>query len=184
MKIEHNILIFIIAFHTLTPIALCQKYAAILGSDDRFGPEMVMRIEVRDSETHLPIDNARITLKENSSGINTFTLQTDEYGIGIVIVLAWGMFPSSGMLTVIAPDYHFWETKVEQWDYYSKKNDFPLLIEGMKYDWTFSNRPSISETISALKHGRYTIFRGNYTFYGPPCFEYAIDLVRVQRRDN
>jgi hypothetical protein len=127
--------------------AMSNEYWTALGDDVRFGPVAVLRFEVVDSETQTPIRNALITMHEGST--NRFTLTTDRAGVGIVLFMDWGVFPS-GKAKVVAQGHLPWEEEIEQWDYYKRSEESRLYILGMENDWSSTDRPVPAATARAL----------------------------------
>jgi hypothetical protein len=183
--VKHLRILIILTLLSL-PIAhqiRAQEYAAIWGRVEKWwgGPEFVLRFEVIDSVTHIPIKNARITFKSDEKSLS---LKTDVNGIGIIMIIEQYHF-TSGNIEITAPNYHYWEMDVDYGKYHNRSPHCLLYITGMLGDWTYSNRPSLTETINAVRHGNYKILRDiDYIFSGPGCFEYTVEMEKIQDNQN
>jgi len=174
-------IIFIILLNAIP--ALSQGSVEILGSDDRWGPSLVIRFEVIDSITKMPIENALIAL--NSKSTTIFNILTNKLGIGVVIVLTDGNLPSSGELKIAARNHYPMETAYHTYELYEKiggKGGARLYILGMEHDWSCTDRPNIEKTIDAVKNGKYKIIKNDDIYFqAPDCIEYTVELKKIKK---
>lgn len=170
----------VVALMLIGNMASAIDYVAVWGDIDNWvGPEFVIRYEVIDAETHMPISNARIQFMADS---RTLSLRTDNNGIGIVMVIRQNGLTSANV-EITASGYQYWENEVDYWDCKDDSNNRRLYVNGMRYDWTFARRPSMAETINALRFGNYKILkRGQETYFSAPgCFEFTVEMNLVDR---
>jgi hypothetical protein len=162
---------------------LGQEYYKIVGEDDGFPPDFVMRFEVKDKDSYTPIKDVQVIFK-NDKGGNFLSLHTNQNGVCIIIVMNGRQFPSMGTITITSEDYKYWKNEFMNYDFLSQSKDFPFAIYGMEYNWTFTSRPSVMQIISALDDGKYEIVDRNSNWAGgsPGCFEYVVELERLPRK--
>jgi hypothetical protein len=164
-------------------IALSASFYSILGSSRSVN--WIIRIEVLDSETHVPIRNANITLSEEPSQRNILTLETDEAGVGIILVKEVRYIPGVGKLKVIAPGFRYWEKEIQQWDFVQNEKDRMLyLTDKNPWNWTdLNNVPSDSEIIREIKNRHFKIWDDPDSLYiGPGIFEFNVIMEKVRKK--
>jgi hypothetical protein len=173
----------LVLFSILPTIALSASFYSILGSSKSI--DWIVRIEVLDSESHVPIKNAQITLRELPSQQVILTLTTDGAGVGIILVKEVRYIPGVGKLKIIAPGYRYWEKEIQQWDFVETEKDRKVyLTRKNPWNWTDLNSlPSDREIINEIKERNYTIWDNpNTIYFAPACFEFTVKMEKVANK--
>lgn len=159
-----------------------QSFYKVIGEDDGFPAEFILRFEVVDQESYTPIRNAQILI-ENSNGGKFLSLRTSQNGICVIVVMNDRLFPSNGIVRVTADDYRYWEDNFDKYYFQSNRDNNPFAIYGMESDWTGPPRPDAMQIISALNNGQYEkVDQGDYYGNGSPgCYEYTIKLKEIPK---
>jgi len=182
MKTPISFITLILVSWIISVSTFGQSFSKVIGEDDGFPAEFVMRFEVIDQESYTPIRNAQVTIKNNNGG-KFLSLRTSQNGICIVVVMNDILFPSSGIIRVTAEGYKYWQDEFDKYYFQHNRENYPFAVYGMESDWTGPPRPSALEIISALNDGSYEIVdRNNYYGNGSPgCYEYSVKLERIPR---
>jgi hypothetical protein len=172
---------------SISAAASSQDYAVVLGEHTGDIPSAVFRYEIIDSESNAPIKGAIITIT-GERGKRFATLETDRWGVGIVVVLEDGKWPVwEQTLKVVADGYDYYEMKsIPREDLESGNRG--LYLDGMERPQSYGDKagwrreatdPDIDDIITAVKEGRYDIGNSSYERVGvPACFEYRIVMHR------
>ncbi len=142
----------------------------------------IVRFEVYDTETRLPIRSVKIEMQDRNRKV--FSINADRNGIGVVIITEPRYIPSSGIMRITAPNYRYEEFSFDKYDDFVYKEKEKILrlpdkINNRELDWTCGNCiPSASTIANYLSTGEYLIgsSRGNIYYNGPDFYEYNIAL--------
>jgi hypothetical protein len=150
-----------------------------------FMERWIIRFEVLDHETHTAIKHVKIEMFENTKKI--FSITTDENGVGVVIVKRPGFIPAIGTIKITAPNYHYWEIEINQWQDFVEHEKDKLLVIPNKEDGgyiSWSCAPCIPEPekiASYLSNNDFWIWDFDYGYFmGPGLFEYKVKLEKVR----
>lgn len=157
----------------------------LCGSEDQI-PVWVLRFEIIDYDTHLPIPFA--TIKTVDDGEGTISWETNRDGIGVLVATTESCLPSQGALEITAEDYRYHSEQINR-DYFEEnEDDKRIFLEGHRHNWTDMNQiPSTKELIDKVIAKRYEVgvkrIDSGMGFvlpnYAPACFEYKIELERI-----
>ncbi len=174
-----HFIIFVLIIFTNTLVAQTKDYVAVWGEIGTwYGPEFILRYKVLDRETHMPVRDARITFE---AGSHTLSLMTDNNGVGIIMVIRQDRFTTANV-KIIAKNYKYWEQKVDYWNFKNESYGRRLVVNGMTMDWSGTGRPTMAETVNAVRFGNYQILRDRQIYFrAPGCFEFTVEMGIVER---
>lgn len=144
--------------------------------------DFILRYEVLDEETHMPIKNAQITLHGNYGNYfpkKVFSIRTSKNGIGIVLVKTVGYFPN-GNMEIKAKKYNYWEDEILQLDYINPvgKQLFAHFDDERVNQWDYHNGNITDlQLVNALEDGYY---QKVYVPTGFPIYEKTIYLKKIE----
>lgn len=158
-----------------------QNNYVVLGKD--WTIDFIIRYEILDEETHMPIKNAKIILTGNYGSYHPkkiFSINTNNEGIGIVLVKTARYFPN-GKMEIKANRYKYWQNEVYQHDYLNPVGEqlFAYFDDEKVNQWDYHNGDvSDSKLVRALED-RY--YQKVYSPTGFPIYEQTVYLEKIKK---
>jgi len=181
-----SIVVALIMMVAPSPV-VCQDDGGMLCGGEDEKPLWIFRFEIIDQDTHLPIRHAQI--KTVADKRHTTSWRADSKGIAVLVVTTPYCLPDYGTLEVAAEGYRYFSQTIER-DYFDENESrYRILMEGHRHQWMDMSRiPETQEIINKIRDGRYEIgihefpsgMGFNWVNYAPPCFEYEIELERLE----
>ena len=166
-------------------VANCNLFAqnsyAVLGNTGVI--RWIMKFQLLDEQTHIPIRNALVEMKDNNS--LRFSIRTNEKGMALVFIEDIRYIPNPGKIIITCPGYNYWEKEVYQYQIMNGTNTKLTLadpVNGGLVNWSCLNCVPPIQKIAEY------IFRGAYDdthyFTGPSVFEYNLNFQRINSGSN
>lgn len=161
----------------ISQLVFSQGSSKIIGK--HWAIDSIIRIEVLDNETHMPIKDAIIGIDERKGMLS---LNTNSNGVAIIIIKQAKYF-QGGKLKVTANRYNYYEELVGFRDYVpsGRKQSFAFFGDEINMSEYHSGLVSDSKLISAVNRKSYQRV-GSPT--GFPIVEQTIYLEKVSNRDR
>ena len=172
-----------------------QSNYAVWGDDDFLRSDgIILRIEVRDRDSRVPISDATIEIS-GSNNREIAYLRTNHRGIGVLILKRVNsQHPYNYLVRITKEGYKYYETSIER-DYLKseKVNNMILLpqlpelisernpLSRFITNWSGAPLPRDSEIVKDVISKNYDIFvtYSNEVLSAPGIFEYSIALERI-----
>jgi len=149
------------------------KYEDVL----RYG--FILRFEIRDFDTRIPLENANIDLIEGSHEIAS--VATNRSGVGIFIFKEDIDFPWFGKIRITKSNHCYYEENIERDYLKSQRGRHMIILLNSNNNWSGAPSPSDQEIVDAVNNKNYRIHRDPDILYGGPgIFEYTIYLEQIR----
>lgn len=187
MKKITSLLVFsLVVFNSFS-----QGNYAIWGDDDALRSDgVILRFEVRDKDSRVPISNATIEIIGTSDREIAY-FRTNDRGIGVMVLKRVNsLHPSTYLVRITKEGYKYFEERIER-DYLKSEKDnkliilpqLPELIEPRHpssriIDWAGARLPSDLDIVRDVIAKNYDIYNANRNvpYAAPGIFEYSILL--------
>jgi len=165
---------------------LCARH-----SDDEI-PIWILRFNIIDRETHYPVGFANVEIFGNNRG-DGFKWQANSQGVAVFMVTDQNCIPYEGTVEITSRDYRYYTIPIKRYNFSSLEDDKRIYLEGHRHNWTSTHEiPKPQEIFDKISEKRYQIgvktiqYQGviNLVNFAPACFEYEIELDRVERKLN
>ncbi|MCB2222129.1 MAG: hypothetical protein KQI35_17230 [Bacteroidetes bacterium] len=169
---QHLIKTLLILFSFFSLHLSAQDYYKIIGKQSISYPDFILRFEILDLDTHVPINNARIFFKDKYG--RTQEAFTNDKGIVLFIYYDGNQF-EDGTFEVSISGYKYKSLQVDRYDItrYMRNHGFYMT---QQEPWSDANSNSIQKIISALINDNYT--PAEWTG-GPDLYEFDIKLQKI-----
>ena len=182
MKISRAfILVFIVFFHTA--ISFCYENGGMLCGEDNAKPVWILRFEIRDKDTHMPVRHTTIRILDSSG--RSISWEANRDGVGVFVAISESCLPSDATLEIASEGYKYHTEQIER-DYFERnKENYRILLEGHRHKWTSLKQiPSTEELIDKIIAKRYAVgvkripsgMGFDWVNYAPPCYEFTFEL--------
>lgn len=187
-------LITLIIFLLMTSPLYCQEDGGFLclTSNDYETPIWILRFKIIDRETHSPVRYANVEIFSNNRD-DGFRWHANREGVAVFMAADPSCIPYEGTIEITSPDYRYQRISIDRYYFDSEEDDRRIYLEGHRHNWTSGDEiPEPQEICDKISAKRYQVgVKTIYTHYGinmvnfaPACFEYEIELDRVNREFN
>lgn len=165
---------------------LCVKY------DDYETPIWILRFRIIDNETHYPVSYANVEIFSNNRD-DGYRWHANREGVAVFMAADPSCIPYEGTVEITSPDYKYQRISIDRYYFDSEEDDRRIYLEGHRHNWTSGDEipepKEICDKISAKKYhvGVKTIqthYGFNMVNFAPSCFEYEIELNRIENSIN
>jgi len=166
-----NKLFFAIFFIlSASSISLAQSNYSIIGD----GAEIVFifRIKVVDTQSHWPLSNAKITMRDQPNKVIIFSVSTDQNGTAAVLVKEKVGNMPGGKIEVIHPEYFFYEKEYLQHDLIRNSKNNRILIPA-------SSSKDDDSIINAVSSENFRRIGKDITGMGGETFKNVGDFIEI-----
>ena len=179
---KYSILLALLIFNVT--LAVCQDNDGNLCGHEGERQLWLLRFEIIDSETHLPVRNAVIEISGDNG--NDMTWEASNRGTSVLVVTSEYCIPSQGKLEVKARNYNYYQEDISRRFFQNEESNNRIYIPG-KYN--FDKIPNTQELMDIITAKRYRKGVRNIQIMGgvdvqnnsPACFEYTIEMQKIDR---
>lgn len=150
-------------------------------------PVWILRIEVFDAETRVPIQYPSIKIMPDEG--YGLSWKGDSQGIITMVITNQRGIPTEGYFEITSSKYQYAQIPFERDDFSSREKELRIGLEGHWHNWTNSrDKPPTQELINKIRSKqykigvKYVVTSGiNLVNYAPACFEYSIQMKQIRR---
>ena len=182
--------IFILFYCFLSTESFPQPNYAIFGYDNDVlrGCGCILRFEVRDLDTRIPIENANIEIYGvNNQEIANF--KTDNRGIGIFIIKDilrhYSYTPDKYLIRFTKSNYRYYELGINSQGLTNESEGLSIILsKDYLVSWSGVPTPTYDELARFVSTKNYDIAKHvGYSNGGPPIFEFSITLEQIRNSE-
>ena len=156
-----------------------QAHDLLCGTESEL-PLWIVRVEVIDADSHMPVSNARLRLSDSQGRLTTWWTSDD--GVGVMVATATTCIPVAGTMEVAADGYQPHSEDIAGYNFYQNQNAQRIHIEGEDQNWPFPDRRMSTQRLMAVIHQHAYVIpsgQGAMNSAEPSCFEYLIPMQRI-----
>ncbi len=185
-----NLFLLYIFMLQISPVC-CQEdggFLCVTNNNEEL-PVWILRFKIIDSETHYPVRYANVELYKNNRD-DGFKWHADQKGVAVFIATDPNCIPYEGIVEITSPNYFYHTMQVDRNYFRSDEDNRRIYLEGHRHNWTSTHEiPKIQEIVDKISAKRYQVgvktihtdYGVNMVNFAPACFEYEIQLNRVER---
>lgn len=184
MKKLFGVLVLLVLFFLLfCSDSFSQK--RIFPSNISFGEgelKLILRIELVNSETKTPLENALIFLSIGKNQIGE--MSSNEMGVAIIFWRSFKdgkiHFPDELEVNIVKAGYDSVQFKISQYEVFQKNETSKISFFGVNTNWF--KKMSDGEILNRITLKNYSVWKSNnQKYFGPSILEYSFSLNEKSR---